>query len=420
MLTQFYLPVIGGEERIIHDMSVELVKRGHEVVAVTTLLPGLPECEVVDGVKVYRIQSMIQRFGFLLKEKERPHAPPFPDPGFVAGLRKIIQREKPDVVHAHNWMGYSFLPLKVFAKIPFIATIHDYSFLCAQGRLIYQNRPCSGPGLLKCMDCCFHHYGGLKGPGIAAAHWGMRQIEGKLVDLFLPPSQSVAVGNRLDQYGNYQVLPNFLPDQLDESEPGESAHMSNLPQGDYLLFVGDLSYDKGIHILLDAYQRLKNAPPLVLIGRRLQETPAVLPPNVYYMGKWPHPAVMEAWRRCLFAIVPSVWQEAFGLVALEAMAVGKPVIASRAGGLSEFIEDGKTGILVPPGDAQALADAIEWLSGDKTLIEQMGQASAQEALSFRASAIVPEIIRIYESVTKNAYERRKRKSNGREKLEFIL
>src|SRR5205807_2360133 len=104
--------------------------------------------------------------------------------------------------------------------------------------------------------------------------------------------------------------------------------------------------------------------PLVLIGRPLAGHPLRLPPNVLLMGGWPHDAVMGAWSRCTIALVPSTWSEPFGIVALEAMIMGKPVIASRIGGLTDIVIDGETGFLVHPGDAQALQEAIQSLLDD--------------------------------------------------------
>ena len=196
----------------------------------------------------------------------------------------------------------------------------------------------------------------------------------------------------------FQVIPNFVPNHLDASRSDVAAYTAQLPDGEYILFVGDLSRDKGIHILCSAYAALTDAPPLVLIGRRCQDTPADFPPNVIFLNSWPHEAVMEAWRRCSIAVAPSVWPEPFGVVVLEAMICGRPVIASRAGGLSDIVVDGETGLLVPPDDPTALTTALRCLLADPDLRQKMGQAGKRRVEEFRASAIVPRVEEVYRSV----------------------
>jgi glycosyltransferase involved in cell wall biosynthesis len=107
---------------------------------------------------------------------------------------------------------------------------------------------------------------------------------------------------------------------------------------------------------------------------------------------------MEAWHRCSIAVAPSVCPEAFGIVVLEAMACGRPVITSRTGGLSEIVVDGETGLLVPPGDSIALTTALKRLLTDHDLRQKMGQAGKRRAEEFRASAIVPLVEEVYRTI----------------------
>src|SRR5574338_362268 len=104
MIAQFYSPIIGGEERIVQDLSVELAKRGHDVAVATLHTPEAAEFELDNGVRIYRIKSTMQRSRWLYSQSERSHAPPFPDPEVMLGLRRIIAQERPEIIHAHNWM----------------------------------------------------------------------------------------------------------------------------------------------------------------------------------------------------------------------------------------------------------------------------------------------------------------------------
>ena len=242
----------------------------------------------------------------------------------------------------------------------------------------------------------------------------------------------MAEGNRLDEYGlPYQVIPNLLPEKLLAEEDQEEVRplppeLERLPEGDFLLFVGDLSADKGVHVLLAAYNKLREAegelpesvPPLVVIGRRFGGTADELPPGVIALGRIPHTAVMEAWRRCTIALAPSVWAEPFGIVALEAMVAGKPLVASNTGGLADTVIHGETGLLVPPGDVDALAEGIRLLLLDPQLRAQLGQAAAQRAAEYRASNVAQTVERAYAGVLGDkTMHTARRESLGRQEAE---
>jgi glycosyltransferase involved in cell wall biosynthesis len=196
----------------------------------------------------------------------------------------------------------------------------------------------------------------------------------------------------------YQVIPNFLPSDASLPQEDIDHYVSQLPQDGYLLFVGDLSRDKGVDVLVRAYQDLNNAPPLVLIGRKRPDTPSNLPKNVMHLGSWPHAAVMEAFRRSSIGLLPSVCPETFGIVVIEAMSVGRPVIASRIAGLTDIIMDGENGFLVPPGDALALRESIQRLLDNPQLRERMGQGALRRAQDFQANIVVPRIEAVYQDL----------------------
>ena len=197
MLTQFYPPILGGIERHVQSLSAALSKRGHEVSVVTYWHPGQAEIECDGEVKVYRVRSTMQRFRRLFTT-ERFHAPPFPDPEVMDCLRRIIRLEKPQIIHAHNWIVHSFLPLKAWSKAKLVMTLHDCEMNCVQIRNMYMDRSlCSGAGPIKCLACAAHHYGAVKGAGTLVANWAMRGFEQRGVDMFLPVSLAVAEANGL-------------------------------------------------------------------------------------------------------------------------------------------------------------------------------------------------------------------------------
>jgi glycosyltransferase involved in cell wall biosynthesis len=398
MVAQFFSPVVGGEERIVEDTAAELLRRGHEVAIATSRLNGLPVFEVQDGIRIHRIATTSARMSCLFSESRRRHVPPAPDPEAVLGLREVVRREQPDVVHAHNWLVHSYTPLKGWSGAPLLMSLHDYSYICATKRLMYRGRtPCVGPAPVKCLVCASDVYGAWKGAPTTIMNWMSTFAERRVVDLFLPVSESVALRSGLEVRGlPYRVLPNFLPERRPDADL--PSHGSWLPAGDYTLFVGDLVAEKGIGVLLEAYAGLADAPPLVLIGRSDSLKPALSAPNTVALGPRPHAEVLEAWRRCAVAIVPSIWEEPFGMVALEAMEAGRPVVASSVGGLTDLVVHGESGLLVPPGDKAALRGAIARLLGDRSLADRMGVAAARRAAEFRAGSTIPKLVSAYDAV----------------------
>jgi len=399
MLAQFYSPTIGGVERHVRDLSTELAARGHDVSVATLWHEGLPEFEIDQGVKIHRVRGSLQRVTALFSERNRRHLPPFPDPEVIWALRRIIIRERPDIVHAHNWMVHSFTPLKSWSKAKLVVTLHDCSHICAQMRFMCHGALCTGPALRKCLACASEHYGIAKGIPTTLANWTWGKVERQTVDMFLPVSQAIAEVNQLAKYGvPYSVIPNFVPNNIGMLCNDDNLLLAQLPKDNYLLFVGDIVRDKGVEVLLRAYAEMGCQVPLVLVGRQVDDFSENLPSNVLLLPSLPHEVVMTAWSRCTIALLPSICLESFGIVVLEAMAMGRPAVASHIGGIPDVIVDGETGFLVPPGDWLALQKAIQCLLDDSALRERMGTQAKQRVVEFQAKTVVPRIEQTYQEV----------------------
>jgi glycosyltransferase involved in cell wall biosynthesis len=205
----------------------------------------------------------------------------------------------------------------------------------------------------------------------------------------------VADGNQLEhRHLPFRVIPNFVPDDIGGMPEVDDPALARLPDGDFLLFVGDIARDKGVEVLLEAYRRLDDPPPLVLIGRRYLPLEN-LPHGVRVLGVVPPGTVMAAWRRSLAGVVPSIVPDSCPTVAMEAMAVGRPLIGTRSGGIPDLIDDGRTGILVAHGDPGSLARALQRLLASPELRRRMSDAARSKFEEFTASRIVPRIERVY-------------------------
>lgn len=400
MIIDSYPPAIGGAQQHVRNLSIELVARGHDVSVATLWNRGMPEFQLDQGVRVYRLRGTIHRAGrMLFSDIHRTYAPPFPDPEVMRGLMRIVSQERPQVVHGHNWLVRSFYPIKAWSGAKLVVSLHGWELTCPKWTFFYQGSPCEENGLAKCLGCAAEYYGPFKGILTAMANRVMSGADRAAVDLFLPVSSAVALGNGLARlHLPFQVVPNFIPNSI--GAPGWSAPdiVNQLPKDGYLMFAGALNVIKGVSVLLEAFASLCNAPPLVLIGSTWPDTPTELPPNVIILKNWPHDAVMHAWHRSLVGLVPSIWPEPCPTVAMEAMSCGRPIVASRIGGIPDLVDDGKTGFLVPAGDAKALAERMLELVDNRELRESMGLAAAQKVNDFRASAVVPRFEEVYGSL----------------------
>ncbi len=400
MVAQSFAPIVGGEERIVEDLSAELARRGHEVEVATLRQPLGDPPPREDGVAVEALASSVRRLPGLAADAERSYAPPLPDPDAVRGLGRVVRRFRPDVVHAHNWLAYSYLPLERRSDAAFVLSLHDYSLVCATKRYFYRGGVCSGPAPRKCLAHSLSYYGTAKGI-VAAAGVGLGgPWLRRRVDMFLPVSAAVRDLSGIDDSVPHRIVPNFIGELPPPPDPPDP-RLAALPPGPFILYFGDVTEDKGVGLLLDAHRELKDPLPLVLIGRVLIDG-ADEAPGVTALGPLPHAVAIEALRRAAFTAAPSLLPESFGIVALEAAAAGKATIASDIGGLGEIVVDGETGLLVPPGDREALRVALARLCAEPELRERMGGAARVGAQTFSPDAVVP----VVEAVYRRALERR--------------
>jgi glycosyltransferase involved in cell wall biosynthesis len=150
----------------------------------------------------------------------------------------------------------------------------------------------------------------------------------------------------------------------------------------YALFVGRISEQKGIFQLLDAARQLPEGVQLVLCASspdtpelltRLQTAVSGRPPIRWINAMLPVEEVVQLYSHAAVFVCPSIY-EPFGIINLEAMACGTPVVASRVGGIPEVVQDGETGWLVEPGDPAALAGALQAVLADPARARRMGEA----------------------------------------------
>jgi glycosyltransferase involved in cell wall biosynthesis len=318
-------------------------------------------------------------------------------------LEKLIKETQPDVAHIHNiyhQISPSILPVLKKHKIPVVMTVHDYKLICPNYILYTKNSPC--------VRCQGHRYYNavrfrcLKNSYvvslIAALEMSFHKIfkiYEKNVDLFLCPSEFVK--NQLIEFGQapekIQVIPLFQNIIDDKSNLGE-----------YFLYAGRLKREKGVDLLIEAMKSLPKQK-LVIAGsgpdelewqRRVNEQSLG---NIQFLGWQDQKELDELYRGCFAVIIPSRVWETFGLSALEALAYGKPVVASATGALPEIIKPGENGLLFERENLIDLKDKVSQILKDKDKAEKMGQAGREQVRQeFNPEKHYERLIKIYEKV----------------------
>lgn len=380
----------------MRNLSSELASRGHEVHVGCLDVGKEPERD--PGVAIHRLPNIGVRVPALYPTADRPLALPLPDPVVTRALSRLVRQVVPDVVHAHNWIVNSYLPLTAARRLPLVYSLHDYSHICPTKRLMYHDEPCSGPAAKKCFECTTDWYGAGRGPVIQSLVRGGRPVRNRFVDLFTPVSTFVGRANRLDDQGvRWRTVPNFVPDALVTRRRSERD--AALPEGDYLFFAGDLSDQKGVPTLLAAHQRLDpgNRPALVLVGNPSTPLGGVAD-DVHFGDKWAHERVVSGFQHALGAVLPSVWPDPCPTTVLEAMALGTPLVTTSMGGIADMLTDGESALVVAPGDVDATEAALRRFVADPELRSRLVAGARERVRPYLQSAVADTFTGIYEDL----------------------
>lgn len=406
LASDHYPPFIGGAHRQVRLLATHLARRGHAVAVATVAQPGFPRVDITDGVPVHRLAQLRTVFGGGRRSATQKHQPPFPDPVTVVALRRLIRSFRPDVVHAHGWFSFSCSLALAGDPAPLLLSARDYSYFCATRTLTYRGAACSGPSLGRCLMCSGDYYGPAKGlvsvlgvavskPLLARRVAGIHSVSRYTSDA-IDRHFVIHHGERSGRPIERVILPSFM--DSDESSDDDAVSVPGLPTQPFILFVGALRHVKGVDGLLEAYRRIPDAPPLVLIGTVERDGPQTFPAGVTVLAGVPHEQVLAAWDRALFGVVPSLLPEPLGSVVYEAMSRGRAVIGTRPGGHEDMIVDGETGLLVPSGDVDALVVAMQQLLDSPARCAQMGEAARRRATAFTASAVIPAFEATYRRI----------------------
>ncbi len=410
-------PSSGGQGVFTYYLGRELTRLGHEV----HVIAGRPYPEadpavhmhrlktfrvwdLMDDVNEYRFRTnpalFFNPFNFYEMASTRISLGSLLFTFSLRAYKKLneLSREQPfDMVHDNQTLSYGILLMKA-RGLPVVASIHHPLTIDRRNRLLQVKNVYE------------------KALAFLWYPWVMQDYTARRLDRIITCSENSAVTIQNEVHlapGKLQVIhygadtDAFRPLENVEKEPNS------------ILFVGDSEdRNKGARYLLDALHTLRHrqefkvtfvdhrpASHLKTVQRAMKQYR--LYGHIQILPRVSIEELVRLYNRNQILVSPSL-HEGFGLPAVEAMACGVPVVATRAGALSEIIEDGVTGVLVPPADADALAQALRRLLADPELCHRMGQAGRERVLkNFTWRRTAERMAQVYEDVRREAVERRR-------------
>ncbi|MGZ8570967.1 MAG: glycosyltransferase family 4 protein [Actinomycetota bacterium] len=344
----------GGVQVHVKELAGRLEARGHQIVVLAPVRQRADEPWVVPIGKPLNIPY------------NASNAPIDPRPWSRGVVRGALAAFGPDVVHAHEPLAPSTsLWATLESQAAVVGTFHSGA---TRSRLFDLAAPV------------------------------LRRVAGRL-SMRIAVSERAAAFARERIGGTFEIVPNGI-----DVERWATAEPRDLGPGTKVLFVGRLDERKGFPVAVEAFRRLAGAhEDLRMVvagdgpqGDAVEELPPDLQARVTMLGHVPNAELPTVSAACDLYVGPSTGGESFGIVVVEAMAAGLPVVASDTPGYDEVVRDGVDGLLVPPRDPVALAAGAEVLLGDPDLAARLAAAGRERAASFDWQVVVRRLEDLYD------------------------
>lgn len=372
-VNKFYF-IRGGAESTFFETAKLLERKGHKVMPFAMKHPS----NAPSSYEKYFVSNIdYETSGFLHKIKAACNLLY----SFEAERKmdRLIYEEKPDIAHLFNvyhHLSPSILyPLKK-SNIPVVLTLNDYKMVCASYLMLHKGKICEACKNGRYYECflkrCVKNSRAKSLLNMAEMylHHNILHIY-DLVDIFIAPS--IFIKNKSEEMGlKGRVV--YLPHALNVEEfTPEYKWKENS-----IVYLGRLSREKGLVTLLNAVKGIKGLflkiigeGPLESMLKRKVEAEGIK--NVSFLGFKSGIELKEEIRKSMAVVLPSECYEVFGLCIVEGFALGKPAIGSRIGGITELIEENKTGVTFESGNADDLRSKIEYLMRNPDKIVEMGK-----------------------------------------------
>ena len=389
LLNTLYAPsVLGGTERVVQTLAETLLTRGHEPVVVCTGPERGATRASVAGVPVYylglqNVYPLLPLDGRQALAKPIWHAMDTVNVGMKQAVGRILDDERPAIVHTHNLTGFSALAWSAAhdREIPIVHTLHDYYLLCPRSTMFANGANCGR----RHATCALYSWPRIKLSSHVRAVVGVSQF----------------VLDRHAEHGAFPRAETFLIGNPCVSGSIRREQQDSVTHSLRIGYLGRLEPAKGVEQLLTAVEGLAcDNWELHIAGRgangfgdRLRER--FVDPRIQFHGFVNHDEFLTT---IDVLVVPSLSHETFGLVAVEAFAAGVPVIASRRGGLGEVVTDGVTGVLFEPNRPGELRAILEAFAAEPSRACRMRTSCLERARDFDAEAITEQYESVYQRI----------------------
>ncbi len=312
--------------------------------------------------------------------------------GALARLEDEIALRDPDLIQLNDVTDPDLITLAARTR-PSIMMVQDHRFFCpGRGKVDSEGRLCDD-AMSEACGRCFQE---------ASHAEQMLALTGRRLEAIMELARVTVLSSYmagelaaagLDR-ARITVLPPFV-DRMPDAQPGASPR--------HHLLAGRLAAHKGVEVALEAALDGLELPLMVAgagpMARLVQKASDALSDRIHYVGWADRDLLAALMDQALSLWMPGTWAEPFGIVGLEALSRGVPVIAAHAGGIPEWLEHGACGLMVPPGSPGALTAAARGLEQDPARAREMGQAGKlRVARDFTPEAIIGRLVQIYEEM----------------------
>jgi glycosyltransferase involved in cell wall biosynthesis len=375
---------VGGAEKVARIVAEGMLQHGHQPVMITTQDGPGDRVADVNGVKVHYIG--LKNIYWPHSREERPgiakalwHGIDRYNPLMARAVARVLDTEKPDVVNTHNLTGFSCAVWNAVKsrRLPLIHTLHDYSLMCPKTSMFKDGGTCRG----QCSTC--------------ALYTSPSKRMSKRVDHVVGVSRFTLERHLASGYfqaaRQTHVIHNGLPGQPSAAprhdRPGRPLRLG---------YVGQLTSPKGIRELVHQMGDWQFGQcELLVAGKGAPAYAAMLraeaPKNVRFLG-FVDPD--EVYGAIDLLVVPSLWEEPFGMTVLEAYMHGVPVIVSRRGGLPELVDEGRTGIVYEPLETGSLRQAVDAFLRNPLMFQDMRPFVLEKARDFLQGRMEVKYLRL--------------------------
>ena len=319
-------------------------------------------------------------------------------------VKRKLQKENYNLIHVQNFFPLISPSIYYSAKsqgVPIVQTLRNYRLLCPNALFFRDGHICE-----ECLGKQIPY------PGIVHSCYREDRAATAATAAMLTTHHAINTWNKI--VDRYITLTNFAREKLIEGGiPAEKIVVKpnfvepdpgvGSGSGGYALYVGRLSVEKGIDVLLDAWKKLNNPVPLKIVGdgplSQMVIEATQKYSNIEWLGRRPMKEVHQLMGEAMFLVFPSKWYETFGRVAVEAFAKGTPVIASNIGAIAELIDSERTGIRFLPGCSDDLALKVDWaLVNQHKLALMRKEVRVEFENKYTAKANYTRIMEIYEQL----------------------